>query len=275
MTEIDVDSAAKSLLAAYDDRAGIAPLTETYPGLTVRDAYEIQLRQVRVWTDEGRRIRGHKVGLTSAVMQRQFGVDQPDYGHLTDDMFHLESLPIPVDRFISPRVEPEIAFVLKNSLSGPCVNVADAISAVDYVLPALEIIDSRIRDWKISLPDTIADNASSGGVVLGSMPTALTSLDLRLVGCVVHQAGEVVATGAGGAALGSPLNALVWLANTLGSLGVTLAAGSVIMPGSITAAIPVVAGDSVTATFAGLGSVTALFCKEHSSPEHSSQKGAQ
>jgi 2-keto-4-pentenoate hydratase len=267
MTEIDVVSAAKSLLAAYDARVGIAPLIETYPGLTVRDAYAIQLQQVRTWTDEGRRVRGHKVGLTSAVMQRQFGVGQPDYGHLTDDMFYLESLPIPVDRFISPKVEPEIGFVLKKSLAGPGVNVADAISAVDYVLPALEIIDSRIRDWKISLPDTIADNASSGGVVLGSTPTPLAGLDLRLVGCVVHRAGQIVGTGAGGAALGSPLNALVWLANTVGPLGVTLEPGSVILPGSITAAISVVAGDSVTATFAGLGSVTARFSATQSTKD--------
>jgi 2-keto-4-pentenoate hydratase len=200
-------------------------------------------------------------------MQRQFGVDQPDYGHLTDDMFYLESLPIPVDRFISPKVEPETAFVLKKSLAGPGVNVADAISAVDYVLPALEIIDSRIRDWKISLPDTIADNASSGGVVLGSTPTPLAALDLRLVGCVVEQAGQIVGTGAGGAALGSPLNALVWLANTVGPLGVVLEPGSVILPGSITAAVSVVAGDSVTATFAGLGSVTARFCATNSTKD--------
>jgi 2-keto-4-pentenoate hydratase len=267
MTEIDVVSAAKSLLAAYDARVAIAPLIETYPGLTVRDAYAIQLQQVRTWTDEGRRVRGHKVGLTSAVMQRQFGVDQPDYGHLTDDMFYLESLPIPVDRFISPKVEPETAFVLKKSLAGPGVNVADAISAVDYVLPALEIIDSRIRDWKISLPDTIADNASSGGVVLGSTPTPLAALDLRLVGCVVEQAGQIVGTGAGGAALGSPLNALVWLANTVGPLGVVLEPGSVVLPGSITAAVSVVAGDSVTATFAGLGSVTARFCATNSTKD--------
>jgi 2-keto-4-pentenoate hydratase len=265
MTETDRASAAKALLAAYDDRSGIAPPTETYPAMTVRDAYEIQLSQVRSWTDEGRRVRGHKVGLTSAVMRQQLGVDEPDYGHLMDDMFHLESLPIPVGAFLSPKVEPEIAFVLKAPLSGPGLNVADAISAVDYVLPALEIIDSRIRDWKISLRDTIADNASSGGVVLGSTPTPLSGLDLRLVGCVVEQAGQVVATGAGGATLGSPLNALVWLANTLGALGVTLEAGSVIMPGSVTAALPVQPGDSVTATFAGLGSVTASFADKEES----------
>jgi 2-keto-4-pentenoate hydratase len=266
MTRLDSALVAKSLLAAYDDRDPIAPLTDTYPDMTLDEAYAVQLQQVRHWASEGRLIRGHKVGLTSAVMQRQLGVDQPDYGHLTDDMFHLESLPIPVDHFISPKVEPEIAFVLRKPLTGPGVTVADAISAIDYALPALEIIDSRIRDWKITLADTIADNASSGGVVLGSTPGTLSQLthsgwSLRTIGCVVHQGGQVVGTGAGGAALGSPLNALVWLANTVGLLGITLEAGSVIMPGSVTAAIPVRGGDSVTATFAGLGSVTANFAE--------------
>lgn len=266
MTQIDPALIAESLLAAYDDREPIAPITETHPDMTLDEAYAVQLHQVRHWVSEGHRIRGHKVGLTSAVMQRQLGVDQPDYGHLTDDMFYLESLPISVDRFISPKVEPEIVFVLKKSLTGPGVTTADALSAVDYALPALEIIDSRIRDWKITLADTIADNASSGGVVLGSTPVTLSQLtqsglSLRTNGCVVHQGGQVVGTGAGGAALGSPLNALVWLANTVGPLGIALEAGSVIMPGSVTAAVPVAGGDSVTATFAGLGSVTANFAR--------------
>lgn len=170
-------------------------LTDIHPDMTLDEAYAVQLHQVRHWVGEGRRIRGHKVGLTSAVMQRQLGVDQPDYGHLTDDMFYLESLPIPVDRFISPKVEPEIAFVLKKPLTGPGVTAADALSAVDYALPTLEIIDSRIRDWKITLADTIADNASSGGVVLGSTPVRLSQLtqsglSLRTMGCVVHQGGQ-------------------------------------------------------------------------------------
>jgi 2-keto-4-pentenoate hydratase len=264
MTGVDVQQAAKSLLTAYSTGCAIAPLIETYPELTVAQAYEIQLEQVHQWTAEGRSVRGHKVGLTSAVMQRQLGVDQPDYGHLTDTMFHLESLPIDTGSFISPRVEPEIAFVLNRDLTGPGVTAADAINAVDYVLPALEIIDSRVADWKISLIDTIADNASSGGVVLGSTPAALDRFDLRLTGCVLHQGGRIVGTGAGAAALGSPLNALVWLANTVGPLGITLAAGSVIMPGSITAAVPAEPGKSVTATFAGLGSVTAHFAQKES-----------
>lgn len=262
MTDEDLSQAAKSLIAAYGDRSPIPPLTDTYPGLTGEAAYDIQLRQVAQWTAEGRVVRGHKVGLTSTVMQRQLGVDQPDYGHLFADMFHLETLPIDTSTFISPRVEPEIAFVLGRPLAGPGVSVADAISAIDYVLPALEIIDSRIADWKITLADTIADNASSAGVVLGSTPTYLDRCDLRLTGCVVHQGGEVVGTGAGGAVLGSPINALVWLANTVGPLGITLDAGSVIMPGSLTAAVAVTPGQSVTANFGGIGSVTASFAPQ-------------
>ncbi|GAA4383560.1 2-keto-4-pentenoate hydratase [Tsukamurella soli] len=266
MTSFDPDTAAKALLQAYRDRAPIAPLTAANPDMTAVDAYTTQLAQVRVWRDEGRTVRGHKVGLTSAVMQRQMGVDQPDYGHLMDDMFHMENLPIPADRYISPRVEPEIAFVLKRSLTGPRVTVADAISAIDYVLPSLEVIDSRIADWKITLPDTIADNASSGGVVLGSTPVTVdqltaAGLSLRTLGCVLYVDGQVVGTGAGGAALGSPVNALVWLANTVGPLGITLEAGNVILPGSVTAAVPVRPGSTVTATFAGLGSVTATFAR--------------
>jgi 2-keto-4-pentenoate hydratase len=147
------------------------------------------------------------------------------------------------------------------------VTVADAIGAVGFVLPALELIDSRIRDWRIKLLDTIADNASSAGVVLGSTPVPLAATDLRLAGCNLHKNGEVAGTGAGGAVLGSPLTALVWLANTLGERGVVLQPGQVILPGSVTAAIPVGAGDTVTATFAGLGSVTARFTGEAGNPE--------
>ncbi|GAA3815011.1 MULTISPECIES: 2-keto-4-pentenoate hydratase [Amycolatopsis] len=254
-----VREAADLLLQAYAAGKPIAPLIETYPGATVEDAYRIQLDQVRVWTEGGDEIKGHKVGLASAAMQRQMGVDQPDYGHLTGTMFHLEHQPIPVGSFLQPRIEPEIAFVLGRKLSGPGVTVADAVRAVDFVVPALEIVDSRIEDWRISIVDTIADNASSGGVVLGSRPTALSSVDLRLAGCTLHSGGELVATGAGGAVLGSPLNALVWLANTVGPLGIDLEPGHVVLPGSMTKAIPLRPGDTVVSTVAGLGSVTAVF----------------
>jgi 2-keto-4-pentenoate hydratase len=250
---------ADRLSGAYRDKAPIEPLTVTDPGLTLDDAYAVQLAQVEEWRAGGAVITGHKVGLTSAVMRRQLGVDRPDYGHLTDTMFHPDSAPIDVGRFLQPRIEPEIAFVLGGPLTGPGVTAAQAVAAVDFVLPAFEIIDSRIRDWRITLVDTVADNASSGGVVLGTRPTPLSAVDLGLVGCLLHRNGELAETGAGGAVMGSPLNALVWLANTLGARGVGLEAGHVVLPGSLTAAIPVSAGDGVTATFAGLGTVTTRF----------------
>lgn len=259
-----VDKAAALLLDAYATGTPIAPLSRTFPGLTVDDAYAIQLAQVDAWISRGARVKGHKVGLTSAAMQRQLGVDQPDFGHLTDTMFFADSGRVDAGRFLQPRIEPEVAFVLGRPLRGPGVTAADAAAAVDFVLPALEIIDSRIADWKITLPDTIADNASSGGVVLGTRPVRLDAVDLTLGGCLLHRNGELAQTGAGGAVLGSPLNALVWLANVLGERGVTLEAGHVVLPGSMTAAIPVNPGDSVTATFAGVGSVSIRFAEANS-----------
>lgn len=259
MDAASLDKAAAVLLDAYATGTPVPPLTTTFPEISVTDAYAIQLAQVERWKADGAVVTGHKVGLTSAAMRQQLGVDQPDYGHLMDTMFHLEAAPIGIGRFLQPRVEPEIAFVLGRPLSGPRVTAAQAVAAVDFVLPALEIIDSRIADWKITLADTIADNASSGGVVLGTRPTRLDAVDLALAGCLLHRNGNLVQTGAAGAVLGSPLNALIWLANTLGERGVTLEAGHVVLPGSVTAAIPVAAGDTVTATFAGLGTVTACF----------------
>jgi 2-keto-4-pentenoate hydratase len=262
MDTASVDKAAAELLEAYASRIPVRSLTESEPDLTVRDAYAIQRAQLREWLAGGARVKGHKVGLTSAAMQRQFGVDQPDYGHLLDTMFHADSAPIDIRRFLQPRIEPEIAFVLRRPLTGPGVTAADAAAAVDFVLPALEIIDSRIAEWKITLPDTVADNASSGGVVLGTTPVRPDGIDLALVGCLLHRDGVLAATGAGGAVLGSPLNALVWLANVVGPLGVTLEAGHVVLPGSVTAAAPVHPGDTFTATFGGLGTVTARFTEE-------------
>jgi 2-keto-4-pentenoate hydratase len=257
-----VEKAARALLDAYASGVPIAPLTASHPGMSVDDAYAIQRAQADAWTAAGARIKGHKVGLTSAAMQRQMGVGQPDFGILLDSMFLPESAPIDAGRFLQPRVEPEIAFVLGRPLSGPGATAADAVAAVEYVLPALEVIDSRIADWKITLPDTIADNASSGGVVLGTRPVRLDDLDLTLMGCLLHRDGNLIDTGAGGAVLGSPINALVWLANVLGERGVALEAGHVVLPGSITAAVPVAPGQTLTATFAGIGSVTARFGKE-------------
>ncbi|GAA3587710.1 fumarylacetoacetate hydrolase family protein [Amycolatopsis ultiminotia] len=258
----DVAQTATRLLAAYEAGSPTHPVIADHPDATVIDAYAIQQAQVEEWARRGDLVRGHKVGLASRAIQRQMNVDQPDFGHLTQSMFHLEHDPIPATTYLQPRIEPEVAFVLGRPLEGPGVTIADAVRAVEFVLPALEIVDSRISDWKISIVDTIADNASSGGVILGSRPVPLAELDLRLVGCTLHRNGELVETGAGGAVLGSPLNSLVWLANTVGPLGVTLEPGHVVLPGSMTKAIPMAPGDTVVTTIAGLGTVTAVLGSE-------------
>jgi 2-keto-4-pentenoate hydratase len=259
MDSASVREAADELLGAYASGIPVAPPTARHPDLSPSDAYAIQLAQVAAWTADGRVIKGHKVGLTSAAMQRQFGVDQPDFGHLTDTMFLPEGSTADIGQFLQPRAEPEIAFVLGKPLRGPGVTVAEALAAVDFVLPALEIIDSRITDWKFALADTIADNASSGAVVLGSRPVRPDTLDLAMTGCLLHRNGRLAGTGAGGAVLGSPVNALVWLANTVGPLGVTLDAGHVVLPGSVTAAIPFAGGDTVSAAFDRIGTVSITF----------------
>ncbi|QAY62206.1 2-keto-4-pentenoate hydratase [Xylanimonas allomyrinae] len=251
-------SIADRLLAAYESRQPIDPISSDAK-LTAADAYAIQLDQVTSWTGAGRTVAGYKVGLTSRAMQRQLGVTQPDFGHVMRDQVHLDHEPLDRARYIQPKVEPEIAFVLGSDLAGPGVNVAQALRAVDFVLPALELIDSRITDWKIGYVDTVADNASGAGVVLGSRPVRVDALDLALSGCVLEVGGLVAATGAGGAVLGSPVNALVWLANTLGERGVTFRAGDVVLSGSVTAAVTVEAGTVARARFGGIGQVTTVF----------------
>jgi 2-keto-4-pentenoate hydratase len=259
MSRIDTDAVADELLAAYRSGKTLQPLTSTYPGLTVDDAYAIQQRQASIRVSSGARVIGFKIGLTSAPIQQQLGVDQPDYGHLFTDMLYPADSPIPASAFLQPRAEPEIALVLSRALRGPGLSVADVLTATAYALPAIEIIDSRITDWRISLEDTIADNASSGGLVLGAAPTSLAGLDLSLLGCILRRNGRIQHTGAGAAVLGSPLNAAAWLANTLTARGAELAPGHIILTGSITAAVAAQAGDTITATLDQLGTVTALF----------------
>jgi 2-keto-4-pentenoate hydratase len=256
---IDIDAIAAQLLAAYRDRVTIPPLTATFDKLTVDDAYAIQQRQAELRIAAGARVAGFKVGLTSAAMREQLGVGEPDYGHLFADMLCPADEPIPTESFLQPRAEPEIALVLGADLDGPGLSVADIAAATACVLPAIEIIDSRISDWRITLEDTIADNASSGGLVLGAAPVPLAGLDLALLGCVLRRNGRIEQTGAGAAVLGSPLQAAAWLANTLTARGVRLRAGHVILTGSITAALTVRPGDAVTVTIDRLGSVTAVF----------------
>jgi 2-keto-4-pentenoate hydratase len=255
----DLGAVAALLLDAYATKTPVPPLTETCAGLTLDEAYAIQQLQVSSRLAAGAVIAGYKVGLTSEPMRRQMGVNEPDFGHLLTDMACAADASVPADRFLQPRAEPEIALVLGRPLRGTRLSVSDLIAATAYAVPAIEIIDSRIANWKISLLDTVADNASSGGFVLGQSPVPVDRLDLSLTGCVLRRNGRIISTGAGAAVLGSPLNAATWLANELIGRGAELEPGHVILTGSITAAIPVAAGDAVTASFDRLGSVTAVF----------------
>jgi 2-keto-4-pentenoate hydratase len=251
--------AALALFHAEQKASPIAPLREWFPALEVTDAYEIQRIGVERRLGPGVLVKGHKVGLTSSAMRQQFGVAEPDYGHLLSSMFVPEGEVIDRDELCAPRVEPEVAFLLRERLQGPGVTVADVFEATAYVLPALEVIDSRIAEWEIGLVDTIADNASAARVVLGARPVALGDLDLRLVGVVLSRNGEVAETGASGAVFGNPANAVCWLANKLAEYGGALEAGQVVMSGSCTRALAVESGDSVRGEFDRLGSVSIRF----------------
>lgn len=245
---------SRDLLEAY--RVGpVAPPTARYPGMTVDDAYAVQLAQAARWKQEGRQVVGYKVGLTSAAMRRALGVDEPDFGHLFDGMSVPDRGALPSAGLLQPRAEPEIAFVLADSLAGPGVSAADVRAATLAVAPALEIIDSRITDWRITLADTVADNGSSGRFVLGPQHP-LTGLDLPALGCELLLDGNVVDSGAGAAVLGDPAEAVAWLANELGRRGTTLLAGQVVLSGSCTAAHPITPGQRIEARFDQLGSTS-------------------
>jgi 2-keto-4-pentenoate hydratase len=249
---------AAQLDRAERDRVAIDPPAASSE-MTLADAYRIQMINVDRRVAGGRRIVGRKIGLTSVAMQKMLGVSEPDFGHLFDDMLLPSDGECRVETLMLPRVEPEIAFVLARELRGPGVTRQDVLVAADYVTPALEIIDTRIRDWKITLADTIADNASSARVVLGDRKTKPSTLDLAAVAMTLQKNGAVVEQGVGSAVLGHPAEPVAWLANKLAEFGQTLAAGSLIIPGALCRAVDVRTGDSVIANFEGLGSVTMRF----------------
>ena len=265
-------TAAELLWAAERDLAPIGPLTETFPGIDVVDAYEIQLANIRRKIAAGARVRGHKVGLSSPVMQQMMGVDEPDYGHLLDSMVLSQDAPIPAAGYCYPRIEVEIGYVLGSALPGADCTEADVLAATEYIVPSLELIDSRITDWRIKLADTIADNASSAGVILGSArktpaELAAAGIDLSDIDAVLYQEGgttggegwTAVARGNTSAVLGNPTACVAWLARKVASFGVKLEAGHLILPGSCTRAIDARPGSTFRAEFAGLGTVTASF----------------
>ena len=259
LNESELSGAAQKLIAASRDMKPIDAFTETYPEITVDEAYRIQLITVEAQLAEGRKVVGKKIGLTSPAMQQMFNVNEPDYGHLFDNMLAYQGQEVSASRLLQPRIEGEIAFVMERDLMGPGVTPADVIRSTAGVTAALEIIDSRIRDWKIKIQDTVADNASSGAFVLGSKLVPLTDLDLRCVGYVMTKNGQLAATGAGAAVLGNPVQSVAWLANKMGEYEISLKAGEVILSGAAAAAVPVQAGDSIHLTVDRIGDVACFF----------------
>lgn len=259
MNENDIQRYGDELYAALVERKPVEPISAREPSITIDDAYRIQLRMIRRRLDAGERVVGKKIGVTSKVVMEMLKVDQPDFGHLLSGMVVSEGEAIRCETLIAPRAESEVAFVLKRDLEGPGVTAADVLRATDCVMPCFEIVDSRIRDWKIAITDTVADNASCGVFVLGGTRRSPREIDLALAGMVLEKNGEVISTSTGASVQGSPVNAVAWLANTLGRLGIALKAGDVILSGSQSPLVPVKAGDALHCSVGGLGSASVRF----------------
>jgi 2-keto-4-pentenoate hydratase len=247
--------AAAALLKARRNRQPIGRISESHGIAGVDAAYAVAEINTRARLEEGRRIVGIKVGLTSKAVQQQLGVDQPDFGILLDDMEYLNGQDVPSNRLLQPKVEAEVALVMERDLPGEAPSYAEFLSCLAYELPAIEIVDSAVADWKITLVDTVADNASSGLFVLGDQPVSIGSLSLAEIGMQMDKNNQVVSTGIGAACLGHPLRAAFWLARTMAARGSSLRAGQVILSGALGPMVPVTAGDQVQAQIGDLGRV--------------------
>jgi 2-keto-4-pentenoate hydratase len=252
----DVPAKARALYEARRTRRPIEPFTDADPDLGLADGYAVQQELTSLLLADGDRVTGYKVGLTSKPMQQLVGVDSPDHGPVLASTLYANGDAVPLSRFIQPKIEAEIAFVLGARLVGPGVSVLDARQAIAGMVAAVEIVDSRFAGWRIKLADTVADLASNGAVATSSRLVSLDGLDPRLIGMVMTRRGELVDTGAGAAALGDPVGVVAWLANTLGEVGVALEPGHLIMTGALHAAVPMQAGDVFRAEFDRLGPVT-------------------
>ncbi len=250
---------AARILNAYDSLAPIEPVRELIKG--VESAYAVQRACVDEWVQRGRKIAGHKIGLTSKAIQTQLGVDEPDFGTLLSDMVLQDGAVVPPGRVMQPRLEGEIAFMLKSDLRGERITPERVMAATGYVCPALEICGSRIAGWNIRIEDTIADNASAALIVLGSNRSKPTLAELARIEMKMSHNGEMVASGRGEACLGNPALAVAWLAETLTRLGDGLKAGEVIMSGALAKMVPAEPGSRFSADFGGFGSVSVNFAK--------------
>jgi 2-oxopent-4-enoate/cis-2-oxohex-4-enoate hydratase len=259
MKEELIHSLGDELYAALRACSVVEPLTTRHPDITLADAYAVQQRLNARRIAAGERVIGKKIGVTSKAVMNMLNVHQPDFGLLTDAMACNEGTTIDAASLIQPKAEGEIAFLLKKRLQGPGVTAADVLAATEGVMACFEIVDSRVRDWKIKIQDTVADNASCGVFVLGDRVVDPRDVDLTTCGMVLEKNGELAVTGAGAAALGHPLNAVAWLANTLGPLGLALEPGDVVLSGALAAMVPVKAGDNLRMSIGGIGSCTVRF----------------
>jgi len=257
-----ITAAFDALSRAAETRTPCDPVRSLIEPLGIAGAYEVQARGTEQALRAGHRIVGAKIGLTSQAVQRQLGVDRPDFGVLLDSMEFGDGQEVPISRLIQPKVEAEIAFVLERDLTAERLSLAQVAASIAYALPAIEIVDSRVRDWKISIYDTIADNASSGLFVLGGTPRKIDAFDLKLCGMRLEHRGEPVSTGCGAACLGNPLNAVLWLARTMVELGSPLSAGTTILSGALGPMVTVKPGEVYEARISGLGRVAAAFTAE-------------
>ena len=254
-----IQTLGDSLYQALRSNSVIDPITNQYPDMTIEDAYAVQKRMIDRRVQDGEVIVGKKIGVTSRAVMNMLGVYQPDFGYMMDRMIVNEGESIAMSTLIQPKAEGEIAFLLKKDLMGPGLSNAAILAATECVIPCFEIVDSRIRDWKIKIQDTVADNASCGVFVLGDSAVSPRKVDLSTCGMVLEKNGEIIATGSGAAAMGSPVNAITWLANTLGRLGVPLKAGEVVLSGALAAMFPCAAGDNFRVSIGGIGACSVRF----------------
>lgn len=265
LTEEQVQVAAERLYKAEQTKQQIAALTLDYPQMSMDDAYKIQSRWVERKKREGRKVKGYKIGLTSRAMQMAVNIDQPDYGVLLDDMFFSDGAQISVADFLDPRIEVELAFVLKDKLEGENVTIFDVLNATDYVVPALELIAARCHrtdpetGYTRKVYDTIADNAANAGIILGGRPIKPDELDLRWAGAMLYLNGQIEETGLAAGVLGHPANGICWVCKRFAPHGVSLEPGQVILAGSFIRPVPVKEGDTIHADFGPLGGISVKF----------------
>jgi 2-oxo-hept-3-ene-1,7-dioate hydratase len=265
LTKDDIRLAAERLHQAEKTRQQIRQLSLVHPGITIADAYAIQKAWVEIKLAEGRRIRGHKIGLTSKAMQSALGIDEPDSGVLFDDMFFADGGLVPSDRFIATRIEAELAFVMKTRLAGPHCTMFDVLNATDFVVPALEILDTRIErvdaETKSTrkIVDTIADNAANAGIVIGGRPLRPLEADLRWIGALCYRNGQLEETGLAAGVLNHPATSVAWLANKIAGLGLALEPGQVVLAGSFIRPIETRKGDTIQADYGPYGTVSCYF----------------